>query len=147
MYRKLAEVRDAIALDEVVAEMTDRYGTPPEPVANLVAVARFRLLARAYGLTDVSLQGRHVRFSPVVLPDSKQLRLTRFYPEAVYKTAVEQVSLPRPMTRRVGGEPVRDAAMLEWCAELLATVLGDPPAPTVPASAQADPAGGRAAAT
>ena len=30
-------------LDEVVAEMTDRYGEPPEPVANLIAVARFRL--------------------------------------------------------------------------------------------------------
>ena len=65
MYRKLADVRDETTLDEVVAEMTDRYGTPPEPVANLIAVARFRLLARAYGLHDVSLQGKHVRFGPM----------------------------------------------------------------------------------
>ncbi|HKD97478.1 MAG TPA: transcription-repair coupling factor [Micromonosporaceae bacterium] len=123
MYRKLAEVRDVAALDEVVAEMTDRYGTPPEPVANLVAVARFRLLARSYGLTDVSLQGRHVRFSPVPLPDSKQLRLKRFYPDAVYKQVAEQISVPRP-TARPGGEPLRDAAILDWCAELLGTLLG-----------------------
>jgi hypothetical protein len=29
MYRKLAEARDDSRLDEVVAEMTDRYGEPP----------------------------------------------------------------------------------------------------------------------
>src|SRR6266498_1348474 len=121
MYRKLAGVRDAAALDEIVAEMRDRYGEPPAPVANLIAVARFRLLVRTYGLSDVSLQGRHIRFSPLSLPDSKQLRLKRFYPEAVYKAAADTVSLPRPMTRRVGGEPLRDTALLDWAAELLKT--------------------------
>ena len=126
MYRKLAEVRDEAGLNEVVAEMADRYGAAPPEVENLIAVARFRLLARAYGLADVSLQGRHIRFSPMVLPDSKQLRLKRFYPESVYKPASDQVSLPRPSNRRVGGEPLRDAEMLAWCAELLQTVLGDP---------------------
>jgi transcription-repair coupling factor (superfamily II helicase) len=128
MYRKLAGARDAAALDEIVAEMRDRYGEPTPPVANLVAVARFRLLVRGYGLTDVSLQGRHVRFAPLPLPDSKQLRLKRFYPESVYKVAADTVSLPRPMTRRVGGEPLRDTVLLEWAAELLKTVLGEPAA-------------------
>jgi transcription-repair coupling factor (superfamily II helicase) len=129
MYRKLAEARSGAALDETVAEMTDRYGQPPEPVANLVAVARFRLLARSYGLTDVSLQGRHVRFGPVALLDSRQLRLRRYHPDAVYKQAAEQISVPRPADRRVGGTPLRDVALLDWCAELLRTVLGDPPPP------------------
>jgi Transcription-repair coupling factor (superfamily II helicase) len=126
MYRKLASARDTTALDEAVTEMRDRYGEPPEQVANLVAVARFRLLAKAYGLTDVSLQGKHIRFGPLSLPDSKQLRLKRFYPDAVYKQATDQVSVPRPMTRRVGGEPMRDTALLDWCAELLTGVLGEP---------------------
>jgi len=44
----------------------------------------------------------------------------------VYKPAAGQVSLPRPMTARVGGEPVRDTALLDWCAELLRGVLGEP---------------------
>jgi transcription-repair coupling factor (superfamily II helicase) len=128
MYRKLASARDTAALDEAVTEMRDRYGEPPAEVANLVAVARFRLLAKDYGLTDVSLQGRHIRFSPLPLPDSKQLRLKRFYPDAVYKAATEQVSVPRPVTRQVGGEPLRDTALLDWCAELLTQVLGQPAA-------------------
>jgi transcription-repair coupling factor (superfamily II helicase) len=126
MYRKLASARTDAELDEAVVEMRDRYGEPPEPVANLVAVARFRLLARAYGLTDISLQGRHVRFAPLALPDSKQLRLKRYHPDAVYKAATEQVSVPRPTTRRVGGEALRDTALLDWCAQLLRDVLGDP---------------------
>lgn len=126
MYRKLAEARDEERLGAVVAELTDRYGEPPAPVQNLVAVARFRLLARQYGLTDVSMQGRNLRFGPLPLPDSKQLRLKRYHPDAVYKQALEQVSVPRPSTRRVGGEPLRDQALLEWCGQLLADVLGPP---------------------
>ncbi|MEV4665960.1 transcription-repair coupling factor [Micromonospora echinofusca] len=133
MYRKLAEARDAERLREVVAEMTDRYGEPPAPVQNLVAVARFRLLARRYGLTDVSMQGKHIRFGPLPLPDSKQLRLKRYHPDSVYKSALDQVSVPRPSTRRVGGEPLRDQALLEWCAQLLSDVLGEPATAAAPA--------------
>ncbi|KAB1935188.1 transcription-repair coupling factor [Micromonospora sp. ALFpr18c] len=134
MYRKLAEARDEERLREVVAEMTDRYGEPPAPVQNLVEVARFRLLARRYGLTDVSMQGKHVRFGPLPLPDSKQLRLKRYHPDAVYKQATDQVSVPRPTTRRVGGEPLRDQALLQWCAQLLSDVLGAPAPLAVAAS-------------
>ncbi len=123
MYRKVAEARTAERLDEVEAEMRDRYGNPPEPVRNLFAVARFRQLARSKGLTDVSLQGRHIRFAPMPLPDSRQLRLKRYYPDAVYKPAAEQVSVNRPMTKQVGGEPLRDMELLAWCEELLTNVL------------------------
>ncbi len=123
MYRKLAAARGATELDEAVVEMRDRYGEPPAPVANLVAVARFRLLARSRGLTDVSLQGRHIRFGPLVLADSKQLRLKRFYPDAVYKQATDQVSVNRPTN-------LRDTALLDWCAELIERVTGEPAAAT-----------------
>ncbi|MET7945724.1 transcription-repair coupling factor [Micromonospora sp. NPDC005324] len=137
MYRKLAEARDEERLGEVIAEMTDRYGEPPAPVQNLVEVARFRLLARRYGLSDVSVQGKHVRFGPLPLPDSKQLRLKRYHPDAVYKQATDQVSVPRPTTRRIGGEPLRDQALLQWCAQLLSDVLGAPAPLTVAAGASA----------
>jgi transcription-repair coupling factor (superfamily II helicase) len=129
MYRKIAEARTGERLDEVEAELRDRYGPAPEAVRNLFAVARFRLMARARGLHDVSLQGRHIRFAPLELPDSKQLRLKRYYPDAVYKPGSGQVSVNRPMTRRVGGEPVRDLELLAWCEELLTTVLDTAPVP------------------
>jgi len=124
MYRKVAEAKTAERLEEVEAEMRDRYGPPPAAVDNLFAVARFRLLARTKGLADVSLQGRHVRFAPMPLPDSLQLRLKRYYPDAVFKAAGEQLSVRRPVTKRIGGEPLRDVALLDWCRELITTILG-----------------------
>ena len=147
MYRKLAEARD----DERAGRgrrRDDATGTASRPsqVANLVAVARFRLLARAYGLTDVSVQGKHIRFAPLPLPDSKQLRLKRYHPDAVYKTATDQVSVPRPMTRRVGGEPLRDLALLTGarsCSRTCSATRGRAPAA---AEARAGPAPAGAAA-
>jgi transcription-repair coupling factor (superfamily II helicase) len=132
LYRKVADAKTTERLDEVASEVRDRYGAPPEPVLNLFAVARFRLLVRARGLTDVSLQGRHIRFAPLPLPDSKQLRLKRYYPDAVYKSVTDQVSVPRPMTKRIGGEPVRDQELLAWCENLMTTVLGPATADVAP---------------
>ncbi|MGH3749760.1 MAG: TRCF domain-containing protein, partial [Micromonosporaceae bacterium] len=131
MYRKLAEVRDAEGLEEVRAELADRYGEPPEPVANLLQVAQFRLALRPYRITEVSLQGRNVRFSPMSLPDSRQLRLKRLHPDAVYKQATDTVSVPRPMGRMgaggaIGREPMRDVPLLDWCQELVTEVLEQP---------------------
>src|SRR5699024_1718611 len=110
-YRKLATAGTTDEVDEVLAELNDRYGPPPQQVQHLAAVARFRLLARAYGLSDVSLQGRHIRFSPIELADSKQLRLKRRYPEAVYKPATRTISVPRPAGAGLGSAPVRDLAL------------------------------------
>ena len=42
VYRKIAEAADGAALDAVVEELADRYGEPPQPVRNLLAVAAFR---------------------------------------------------------------------------------------------------------
>ncbi len=69
-YRKLAAVGSEEDLEAVRAELDDRYGEPPTPVTNLFEVARFRMLARAAGLTEVSLAGNTIRFAPVELPES-----------------------------------------------------------------------------
>jgi transcription-repair coupling factor (superfamily II helicase) len=122
-YRALAAAHDAAAVDAVRAELLDRYGGFPTPVRNLLAVARFRVLARSYGVTEVSLQGSVVRFSPVLLRESQELRMQRLYPRSVFKNAVKTISLPRPGQP---GEPVRDVELLDWCREVLTTVLGPP---------------------
>ena len=125
-YRKLAAAADEATLAEISAELVDRYGAIPEPVTNLFAVARFRLHARAAGLTDVTAQGRFVRFAPVELPESAQLRLKRLYPGSVLKPALRTVLVPFPTTARIGGKPLHGEAILSWCRELIdAVVLGD----------------------
>jgi transcription-repair coupling factor (superfamily II helicase) len=97
----------------------DRYGVLPEPVQNLFAVAEFRVKARAAGLTEVSLQGRNVRFAPLQLADSKVMRLQRLYPGAAYKQTVRTVVVPQPTTARIGGRPLRDRELLDWASGLI----------------------------
>jgi transcription-repair coupling factor (superfamily II helicase) len=124
-YRKIASATTDEELVAVLEELRDRYGAPPPPVDNLLEVARFRAHARRYGLTDVGTQGKYVRFAPLDLRESQTLRLQRLYPGAVVKPATHIVLVPAPMTARVGGQAVRDRPLLDWCRELLDTVIGE----------------------
>ncbi len=124
-YRRLAAAYDEAALAAVRAELTDRYGPLPDPVERLLAVATFRVHARRYGLTEVSVQGNQVRFAPLALRESQTMRLQRLYPRAMVKPAIGTVLVPRPTTARIGGQPLRDEALLDWCVGLLDAVLGD----------------------
>jgi len=124
-YKKLAQVVSEEELAEVEAELIDRYGPLPEPVSNLVAVARLRVLARRAGVSEIAVQGNHVRFAPVDLRESQELRLTRLYPKSLYKAGVRTMLVPKPMTARVGGKPLRDLAVLAWASDLIRAVLLD----------------------
>ena len=122
-YKRLADAATNEAVDEVAAELTDRYGTLPAPVEALLAVARFRVRARAAGLNEVVASGSGVRFHPVELPESGTMRLTRLYPRTILKPAVRTIIVPRPRAALVGGEPVQGAALLDWASELIDAVL------------------------
>ncbi|HIW99623.1 MAG TPA: transcription-repair coupling factor, partial [Candidatus Nesterenkonia stercoripullorum] len=127
-YRKLAAADAEEEIDEVVAEWQDRYGDLPEPVANLVSVARFRNKARAAGIADVGVQGNAIRFAPVAdLPESRQLRLDRMYPGSQIKSAMNAVLIPRPKTARVGGADLTDGQLLQWLDEVYEAIFAPAP--------------------
>ncbi|MCF7551273.1 transcription-repair coupling factor [Pseudonocardia sp. WMMC193] len=119
-YRKIAEAGDDAALEAVVEELKDRYGEPPQPVRNLLAVARFRQLCRSLGLAEVAVAGTMIRIGPVDLPDSKQLRFKRMHPKGQYKPAARLVAVPKPSQgNRIGGAPLRDLELLDWLTALV----------------------------
>lgn len=124
-YRAIASVNSEEDIKAVREELTDRYGKLPEPVENLLLVAGLRLLARKVGVADITLQGANVRFSPVELRESQELRLNRLYPRTVVKAGTKQILVPRPSTSRIGGKPVVGRELLTWTAELLTAVLGN----------------------
>ncbi len=126
-YRKLASALTHAAIDEVLAELVDRYGEPPLPAKNLIDVARFRVGAREAGLSDVALQGNFIKFSPAQLPESKLMRLTRMYPGAQSKPAMDAVLLPKPKTARIGGRDLQDAEILEWANGVIRNIFSDAP--------------------
>jgi transcription-repair coupling factor (superfamily II helicase) len=67
-----------------------------------------------------------VRFSPVSLRESQEMRMHRLHPRSVFKGAVRTISVPRPGKP---GQPLRDVPLLEWARSVLVGVLGEPPAP------------------
>jgi transcription-repair coupling factor (superfamily II helicase) len=131
MYKRLAEVRVDEDVELLRDERVDRYGEPPAPVASLLEVARFRARVRHAGLTDVTAQGKYVRFAAVELPESAVVRLNRIYPKSIVKANLRTILVPRPSTAVVGGQPIRDEALLTWAREVIDTVID-----RVPAAAQ-----------
>jgi transcription-repair coupling factor (superfamily II helicase) len=125
MYKRLAEVRAEADIKAVEAELHDRYGMPPAEVLNLIEVARFRLLARSAGLTEIVGRGRFIRFAPAHLPESRVLRLQRLYPGSVVKDAVGTVLIPRPASSTVAGEPLKDTDLLRWASELIREIFSN----------------------
>ena len=122
-YKRMASIESDEGVDEVRAELLDRYGDLPEPVANLLDVARFRTVAASAGVAEVTAQGNFVRFAPVELPESGQLRLQRLYPKSLVKPAVRTILVPRPTTAAIGGQPLRDTELLKWATKLVTDVL------------------------
>ncbi len=91
-------------------------------------MARLRTAARRVGLTDITAAGNHIRFAPVELPESRQVRVQRLYPKTVLKSTVRTMLVPAPKTASIGGQPLRDTELLAWCSEVVRSVLADLPA-------------------
>ncbi len=126
MYKHLAAVRTSAEVEELRAELVDRYGEPPAAVETLLEVARLRVRIAEAGLSEVTTAGSNVRFAGVVLPESSQLRLRRIHPKSIYKHAAELALVPHPRTAPVGGKPLRDRELLEWTRTVVDTLV--PPA-------------------
>ncbi len=140
-YRRIADIGSIAGRDpetditEVRAELADRSGSVRTEVENLLAVARFRAHMRAAGISDVTLTGPHVRFSPMDLPESKQLRLNRLYPKSLIKATVRTILVPRPSTAHMseakpssssglsGGTPIVGLELLDWAKQVVDSVL------------------------
>ncbi|HET6858610.1 MAG TPA: transcription-repair coupling factor [Streptomyces sp.] len=123
-YRSIASANSEEDIKAVREELTDRYGKLPEPVENLLLVAGLRMLARACGVSDITLAGNNIRFGPVELRESQELRLKRLHPRTIMKPATRQIMVPRPAPGGIGGKPVVGRELLRWTGEFLTTILG-----------------------
>ncbi|MFF7291870.1 transcription-repair coupling factor [Microbacterium sp. NPDC008134] len=132
-YQKLSAASIATAKDDaidlVIDELTDRYGTPPTEVEGLIAIARLRRRAARAGLADVVVMGSNLRIAPARLEDSIKVRLQRLYPKAKLVSGGEALVVPMPTvpaTVGVGLEPLPDAELLEWVGQLFTAIFPEP---------------------
>jgi transcription-repair coupling factor (superfamily II helicase) len=138
-YRRLGGARTVPEVEALGAELADRYGTPPAPVRSLLALAGVRAQAGAVGLQEVVCFAGRVRLAPVTkLAESKQVRLDRLYPGAIWKQGEESLLVPLPS--QGGGRPPRpgqppvaaEVDLPAWLSELLTSILDAPAPPAVP---------------
>jgi transcription-repair coupling factor (superfamily II helicase) len=124
LYRRIADAQNDEALAEISGELVDRFGPIPEAALELMAVASLRLFAKSLGLTDVAISGKNLRLTPVVLPESAQIKLSRIYPGSIYKNATQILLVARPSTPNwIESASVGDTSTLTWVNSVLRELI------------------------
>ena len=63
LYRRIARIRSEEDADDMTDELIDRFGDPPRPVNNLIAIALLRSVAAACGVADIAQKGMNILFT------------------------------------------------------------------------------------
>ena len=86
VYRQIAGAANGRALRDLAAELTDRFGVPPEPVERLFDLVRLRHRATALGLTSIVERDGDIVVRPVVGARLDQTHLRRLVGEGLRVT-------------------------------------------------------------
>jgi transcription-repair coupling factor (superfamily II helicase) len=62
LYRRLARVSNLRELEEVAAELVDRFGPPPAPVARLLSLAQTRIAAHRWQIDSIHIEDHYAVF-------------------------------------------------------------------------------------
>ena len=126
-YKRLADAASNAAVDEVAAELVDRYGAMPKELQALIGVARFRVVAKAAGVQEVIATAKVIRISPVILPESRAMRVQRIYQGTMIKEASSILLVPKPTSgSSIGASELRDTQLLDWLHELFNICFANP---------------------
>ena len=137
MYKRIASAENESAIEDILAEMQDRYGAMPEPVQLLVTAGRLRLLCEQVGVAQMDRKGQmvSVRFTETANIDPEKLmqlvarnakRGAQFTPQGVLRfpikatvpaevlaelrRLIEALATPLPVSpsaKEIGSQPVR----------------------------------------
>jgi transcription-repair coupling factor (superfamily II helicase) len=124
LYRRIADAQSDAALSEIKSELIDRFGEIPQPGLELLAVAALRLYAKSLGLTDIAFSGKHLRLTPIQLPESAQIKLARVFPGSIYKSATQILLVARPSSPNwIESAPIGDTSTLAWVDSVLKELI------------------------
>ncbi|HEX6586511.1 MAG TPA: transcription-repair coupling factor [Solirubrobacterales bacterium] len=96
VHRRLAAAREAGELRALRDELEDRFGSPPEPVSNLLDLQRARIALGEAGARAVEFRAGRLRVSPVELDSEQVSALNERVPEAIYQWRERTVAVPVP---------------------------------------------------
>jgi transcription-repair coupling factor (superfamily II helicase) len=122
VHRRVAAARDVAELDELAAELEDRFGPPPEPLSNLVALQRARIKLGRAGARVVSFRQGRLAVTPIDLDREQAERVRAEIPDALYEAGRSQLSL------RVPDAPAERFPAVVALADALLEALREPEA-------------------
>ena len=116
-YQRLANLHQTAHVEAMIAELTDRFGALPEPVANLLALVRLKTEAAELGYESLGARDGEVtlKLRRTTAPDRVAL-YKRFRNDA--RVQVGQIVLPRRVF------PEETQAWLHALAEVLPLAVG-----------------------
>jgi transcription-repair coupling factor (superfamily II helicase) len=102
VHRRVAGALEVADVERLREELEDRFGPPPEPVENLLALQRARIKFGQAGARTVSFRGDRLAVVPIELDSARARRLREELPDALYESGRSQVSvrIPKDGTER-----------------------------------------------
>jgi len=124
LYRRIADAPDSAELKAIAEELVDRFGDLPAEAQTLMQIAHIRAFAKSHALTEVMIQGKYLKLSPVVLPESVELKVMRTYPGSVIKAATRSLLVARNLAPNwLDDGEVGDTSIIQWTAEVLKAIF------------------------
>ncbi|MFZ1906118.1 MAG: transcription-repair coupling factor [Steroidobacteraceae bacterium] len=119
LYKRIAAADSDEQLDELAAELHDRFGPPPAAAQNLVRVAKLKLTARRLGVRrlDLGPQGGSVLFE-------EKNRIEPATVVRMIRQGTREYRLEGPLKLRVARALPAESARLDYARELLGRLGG-----------------------
>jgi transcription-repair coupling factor (superfamily II helicase) len=96
VHRRIAGAREVADLHELRAELSDRFGPIPEPLANLITLQQARIKLGEAGARAVSFRGGRLAVTPIELDSVRARALRERLPGAIYESGRSQFSVRVP---------------------------------------------------
>jgi transcription-repair coupling factor (superfamily II helicase) len=116
VHRRIAAAREVADLALLREELDDRFGPPPEPLLNLIALQEARIKLGQVGARNVTFRGGRLAVTPIELDSVRAKRLRQEIPEALYESGKSQ------LTVRVPDDPVQRFPAVVRAADVLLAV-------------------------
>jgi transcription-repair coupling factor (superfamily II helicase) len=121
VYKKIAAVRQREELESLSAELTDRFGPPPDEAASLLALAELRIICRELSISSLKERGGMVQAEFAKVAKVKADRLVRLMKESSGKVKLDPKK-PNVVIFAAGNIGLKEKS--EFIREKLATLAG-----------------------
>jgi transcription-repair coupling factor (superfamily II helicase) len=119
IHRRIAGAREVAELAELRAELSDRFGDPPEPLENLITLQQARIKLGQAGARAVTFRQGRLAVTPIELDSVRAKQLRQEIPGILYESGKSQLSM------RVPDDPAQQfPAVVRAADALLALSVG-----------------------